>query len=378
MLKKTLRGPAGLLVLLVLLAIAALIATGPQLPDSGSNSATWLQPGPYSVASSEFTFVDSSRPTKANRGIPGKPERTLITTVWYPENAEGSLPLIIHSHGIVSERTELPYLMKALASRGYVVAAANFPLTSGATEGGANATDIFNQPADVSFLIDSVIALSGEAKPFAGNIDVQRIGLTGFSLGGLTTYLTTFHPRWREERLAAAVAIAGPSAGFAAEFFSTTSIPFLAISGTADALIEHRRNAADITERADNSVLISIEGGSHLGFTGIAEPMLRFMSNPDSLGCAAVMAVLDEDPNDIFSQLGSAEEGVDMTRDLPGICDYGYAETTHPGRQQMITQIAAVSFFESVFNASAVARKQALEQLKVGIARDFAEASFTD
>ena len=377
MLKKILMGLAGLMVLLVVLAVAATVATSPQQPDRDSSSANWLASGPYTVATQDYTFVDTSRPTDENRGVPGKDSRTFPTTIWYPENAEGALPLIIHSHGIVSERSELPYLVEALAARGYVVAAADFPLTSGSTAGGANGNDVVNQPADVSFLIDSVMALAGDEKPFAGTIDAQRIGLTGYSLGGLTTYLTTFHPRWRDTRIAAAVAIAGPAAGFTPQFFSSTDIPILAIAGTADALIEHRRNAADIPQRISNASLITIEGGSHLGFTGIAEPMLRFMSNPDTLGCAAVMAVLD-DPDDIFSQLGTAEEGVDLSADLPGICDYGYPETAHPGRQQMITEIAAVSFFESVFNTDATLRAEAHNQLSKNIARDFVEASFSD
>ena len=298
--------------------------------------------------------------------------------MWYPEDLDDSIPLIIHSHGIVSERTELAYLAEALASYGYVVVAANYPLTSGATEGGANGNDVINQPADISFLIDSVLALEGSDKPFAGELDVDRIGLTGFSLGGLTTYLTAFHPQLRDPRIAAAVAIAGPSAAFSPDFFATTDIPLLAIAGTADALIEHRRNAADIPARAADSRLITIEGGSHLGFTGIAEPTLRFMQNPDTLGCGAVMAVLDEDPTEVFTLLGGPAQGVDMNRDLPGICDYGYPETTHHGRQQMITQIATLSFIEWVFNDDALIQIAAEEQLRIHLAADFSEVSYTD
>ena len=45
---------------------------------------------------------------------------------------------------------------------------------------------------------------------------------------------------------------------------------------------------------------------------------------------------------------GDPAEGIDPARDLPGICDYGYGAALHPGRQQMITEIATLSFFESV------------------------------
>jgi len=377
MLKKVLKTVAAIAVLVVMLGLVAYIATGAQGPAADSPSAAWLEPGPYAVATQELLLVDSTRPTARNRDVPEKPDRRFPSTLWYPDDFNGPYPLIVHSHGIVSNRTELAYLAEALASRGYVVIATDYPLTNGATQGGANADDVVNQPADISFLIDSVIGLTGEDKPFAGTIDQSRIGLTGFSLGGLTTYLTTYHPRWRDPRIAAAVAIAGPSAIFAPQFFRTTNIPFLAIAGTSDALIEHRRHAADIPTRASNASLVTIEGGSHLGFVGIADPMFRFSDNPDSLGCAAVMAVLGDDPNATFLTLGSPEEGVDPQRDLPGICDYGYGETTHPGRQHMITQIAAVSFLESVFNPDARQREAAREQLQVALAADFEEASFT-
>ena len=82
-------------------------------------------------------------------------------------------------------------MAEAMASHGYIVAAADYPLTSGSTPGGANGDDVVNQPADVSFLIDSVLNLSADEKPFAGEVDGSRIGLSGYSLGGLTTYLTT-------------------------------------------------------------------------------------------------------------------------------------------------------------------------------------------
>ncbi len=377
MLKKIFMVLGGLLGLLIVSALVIYLATGPQRPNRNSDSAEWLRSGPYRVSSAEFVFVDSSRVTSENRGVPGKPERTFPTTVWFPEGIAEAIPLIIHSHGIVSSRLEMPYVMEALASRGYIVAATDYPLTSGSTEGGANGNDVINQPADITFLIDSLLTLDNDSKPFTSTIDDSRIGLTGYSLGGLTTYLTTYHPQWRDDRIAAAVAIAGPSAPFMPAYFESTDIPVLAISGTADALIEHRRNAADIPQRNANAALLTIEGGSHLGFVGLSEPMFRFMDNPDTLGCQAVMAVLGEDPNAVFVVMSATSPVIDMNRDLPGICDYGYGETTHPGRQQMITQIAVVSFFESVFSTDGDTRASAREQLTASLAADFDEATYT-
>ncbi|HIE92267.1 MAG TPA: hypothetical protein EYQ83_05160 [Acidobacteria bacterium] len=379
MIRKALKIAAGLLVSLVVLFVAGYIATNPEQPSADSGSARWLEPGPFDVGQKDFVFVDGTRPTDENRGFPGKPDRTFPTTIWYPENSDAAHPLIIHSHGIVSSRSEVPYLAEQLASYGYVVAAADYPLTSGSTPGGANARDVVNQAADVSFLIDSVLGLGHDARPFGGAIDTSRIGLTGYSLGGLTTSVTTYHPRWREPRIQAAVSIAGLDSAFTARFYETSDVPFLMIAGTADALVDYQSNAVIIPGRIANGSLLTIAGGAPLGFAGLAEPALRLMNNPDTLGCSAVLAVLDEGLDAVFNRIGSAEEGIVADPDAAGVCeDLPPPEAAHPGRQQMITQIGVLSFFESVFAEAASAREAAHQQLTVAIAADFAEASFTN
>ena len=64
--------------------------------------------GSTSVATTTMTFVDTSRSTPPWDGMPGKPSRTLVTTIWYPARASGSVaasgdgpyPLIVFAHGL--------------------------------------------------------------------------------------------------------------------------------------------------------------------------------------------------------------------------------------------------------------------------------------
>ena len=355
--------------------IVTYLATGPQAPAAGSVSAQWLQPGPYATATLDTVFIDQSRATPANRDYAGAAERTLATTLWYPTNAEGAHPLVIHSHGFTSTRTDLGYAAQLLASHGYVVAAPDYPLTFGGAPGGPNSVDVINQPADVTFLIDSIIALNGDAKPFAGSIDTARIGLMGYSLGGLTTEIATYHPTLRDTRIAAAVSIAGPTVGFTKAFFTTTDAPFLMIAGTLDHLINFDANAAPIPSLIDNGNLLAIEGGTHLGFGAIAEPTFRFMKHPDSLGCAAVLANLDTDPNETILLLGGAAEGIVPDPSAPGVCSITPDEQAlHPGEQQMITSVGVLAFFESVFGADSTSREAAERALIDGLDSDFAAA----
>ncbi len=370
-------GFVSLLVLLVTVGGVALVLTSPKRPAEGTASRAWLDERQFLVGQVDLILVDESRPTGENRGVPGKPERTFPLTVWYPRDVGGRLPLIIHSHGILSNRTELEFAAMHLAGLGYIVAAPDYPLTSGSTEGDANGMDVVNQPADISFLIDSLLEWPDDDRPFAAEPDPDRIGLSGYSLGGLTSYLATYHPRWRDPRVRATAAIAGPSAGFTTQFFSNSDAQLLSIAGTADALIEYAGNGATMLERAPHSSLLVIDGGSHLGFAGIADPVFRFMDNPDGIACYAVLGVLDDQPAVDYGLFGEMDDGVNTELASPEICgDMPPPEAIHPGRQIMITQIALSSFFESVFAEDPERRQQALEQLSVHLSADFAESSF--
>ncbi|MBL4580812.1 MAG: hypothetical protein JKY29_03255 [Gammaproteobacteria bacterium] len=378
MVRKIALGLTALLGLLLIGIAITYLATMPSSLPQDSSSEEWLQPGPFTVGFSDFVLVDESRETMSNGDAPMQPSRTFPTSVWYPENGEGNYPLVIHSHGFVSERTDLAYVAELLASHGYVVAAANYPLTAGGTPGGPNADDLVNQPTDISFLIDSLLQLSGGDKPFAGELDPSRIALMGYSLGGITTTLATYHPRLRDERVAAAISIAGPSAGLVSKFYQTTDVPFMMIAGTLDALIDFEYNAAIIPERVQNSVLIKIEGGSHLGFGSVSEPWLRLMNHPDSLGCTAVLSNLGSDPNAAFIPLGDESDGIVLDSNIPALCaKMPNEKALHPARQQMVTSIAALSFFELVFNKDPAKRQAAYEQLSSALPADMSEATFS-
>ncbi|MFT4889075.1 MAG: putative dienelactone hydrolase [Pseudohongiellaceae bacterium] len=379
MIKKISLGVLALIILSVIIVFIALLFTRPQLPAETSNSYAWLQPGPYTVVQSEFEFLDKSRSTNANRDFPGAAQRTLPTTIWFPEDFAGPYSLIIHSHGFLSSRREAVYLLEHLASYGYVVVAADFPLTSGSAPGGPNINDVSNQPEDVSFLIDSTLALTGTNKPYSGNIDTNRIGIMGVSLGGFSTSLTTYHPRLREPRVRAAISIAGPSANLTKRFYdqSQVGIPFLMIAGTSDRLIDYGSNASVIPDRVTNGALLTIEGGNHIGFVGISEPAFRFAHNADSLACWSVQSNVDQADSEVFTDLFSDEDGIVLDADAPQRCQQvSPPEAGHPGRQHMITQIGVLSFFESVLAASEERRLEAKELLQTHLAREFVEARF--
>jgi predicted dienelactone hydrolase len=348
------------LVLVILLTVGlgiAWIRSAPVALPEGSMSASRLAPGPYSVGTLELEWVDPSRPTAANGDYPGSPERSFDVTLWYPEGATGQHPLAIYSHGFVSSRYGGAYLAEHLASYGYVVVSANFPLTQMEAPGGPNFGDVVHQPADVSFLIDSVIALNDAERPFEGEVDPARIAVFGLSLGGATTTLVAFHPEWRDPRVVAAISIAGPADVFGKRFFEHASIPFLMIAGTADAIVDYERNALPIPDRTRDGGLVSIAGGTHVGFDQVATGVMRLFGNPDTVACRLAPENPEASPENPFTGLfGTAEQGLLDVGEYPPPCVATFERTLPAGRQQILTMLAVRAFFDAHLASDRAAR----------------------
>lgn len=377
MLKKIGIGIAAGVVSFGIVCLLAVAATEPEGPAADSTSAARLLAGPYSVQSADYTFVDTSRPMVPNGDFPGADARTLKTTIWFPSD-KGPHPLVIYSHGFMSFRTGGKYIAEHLASHGIIVASTDFPLTNYYAPGGPLVTDVVNQPADVSFLIDAVLALDESERPYGATPDPNRIGLMGLSLGGLTTTLSAFHAEMRDPRVRAAVSIAGPASFFTARFFQTTDIPFLMIAGTEDAMVPYAANAAMVPRVVENGALVTIEGGSHTGFAAFAEPFFRFYDHPDSLGCRALMGNLETEGEDpLFPDFGGEAMGVVIGEDPPTPCQNDFdTKAIHPGRQHMITTLAVWDFFDSVFNDDPKQRSDSRRHLVEDLKRDFPQVQF--
>lgn len=355
---KILRALLVLVLVAALVVVLVLVATGPEPLASGSESRARLAEGPWDVVRSEYVWVDPARPTAANGEHPGAPDRTFHVAVWSPDDAKGPHPLVVYSHGFMSNRHGGGYLAQHLASHGYVVVATDYPLTHFSAPGGPHAGDVVNQPGDVSFLIDRMLSLPARERDFAGGIDRDAIAVVGLSLGGLTSTLTAFHPRLADPRIRAAVSIAGPATMFGPDYFDFAEVPFLMIAGTHDAMIVYDEHAASIPEKITEGGLVTIEGASHAGFADLAGGAMRLLGNPDALGCRSLSGNLDVEGNaSPFSELGGPAEGMLDASDMTLPCSVEFEDAMHPGRQHMFTKLAVRAFLESHFADDADARQ---------------------
>lgn len=371
-----------LLYLLGLLLIAIGVLTLGKQPEpfpENSQSSQWLAPGVLTVASEKVSLVDSSRPTNANGDYAGANSRTLEGKLWYPKEDQGPYPLVVYSHGFTSTWKGGAYLGEHLASLGYVVIATSYPLSNYAAPGGPTPKDVVNQPGDVSFLIDSLIRRSEDEKDILfGKVDASRVGVTGISLGGLTTELVAFHPTKRDPRIGAALSIAGPTMLFTETFFTHASVPFLMLAGDIDALIPHATNALPVLDKVPAAQLVTLTGGSHTGFAGPAAP-LRWLSNPDAIGCFMVKRnVEDEPPRDEqwYNLFGTQEQGINYAaKDELCLVD-PLPKAMNVLRQQMITTIVVSSFFESIFANTKQRREKAAEFLSQTMTTELQDVSY--
>jgi predicted dienelactone hydrolase len=366
----------GLLALLALLALAPLVFWRAEPFPAGSESAARLQDGPLPVVEQLVEWRDERRDTPANRDFPGEPGRTLRGRLWYPLE-DGPYPLVVHSHGFTSSHRNGAYLARHLASHGYAVVAVDYPQTHMLAPGGPSVRDVVNQPGDVSFLLDPLLARSADpADPLAARFDPGRVAVMGISLGGLTSTLVGFHPQWSDPRVQAVISIAGPTAFFSEAFFAHRRLPFLMLAGDEDVIVPWEGNAAPVPQKVEGGQLITLRGASHSGFAG-GSSLLRWMRNPDALGCWSVQRNIDPGERAQWGDLlGSAEIGI--LRDAPPrLCERDpLPRTLNVLRQQMITTVAVRAFLDSVLSLSPGQRDSARRYLREVMPRELAEVDY--
>jgi dienelactone hydrolase len=139
---------------------------------------------------------------------------------------------------------------------GYVAAAPAFPHTNDENPPPYLIEDVVNQPADVSFVLDELLA-RGLGDACAG------IGVGGYSLGAETALAVGLHPRFADSRVRAVVALVG--ALFHPEFAADAlrPLPLLIVHGTEDRERRVRESLKVYEAAQEPKQLVTIEGAGH-------------------------------------------------------------------------------------------------------------------
>lgn len=219
---------------------------------------------PFGVSTSQITFVDPTRQTPAAGNLSAVAQRTVEVWLTLPDTDE-AVPLVVFSHGMSGHARKFEDLHRVWAEAGYAVAAPVFPLSNDGVEGSwGNIHDVPNQPGDVSFVLDELLALSAdESSEFAGRFDPDRLGASGLSAGGFTTYEIAVDAEWRDPRFVAAVVMSGPLNRIAELFDPADDFPVLIIHGDKDPLIGVEQAQIAYRSVSGPRYLIVLLGGGH-------------------------------------------------------------------------------------------------------------------
>jgi dienelactone hydrolase len=173
--------------------------------------------------------------------------RRLVTLIRYPRArpatagrrpARGPFPLVVFAPGFMQCAGPYAPLLRAWASAGYVVAAVDFPRTDCRTGAAAYEPDVANQPADMSYLITRLLALSGRDRGLlAGLLDPREVAAAGHSDGADTVAALAASACCADRRLTAAAVLAGAERTLMpGPYFGHRVPPMLLVQGSADTI----------------------------------------------------------------------------------------------------------------------------------------------
>jgi hypothetical protein len=302
----------------ITLAATALVAGGAR---GAGIPGTAAPPPSYAVGLRVVRLVDRSRTItlKGGRRVP----RTLVTYVRYPAagtptqtdvpNAApeaGPFPMIVFGHGFAVTPAIYAPLLQSWARAGFVVAAPVFPLGSADAPGGPNEDDVINQPADMSFVISSMLQLSAAgpgANPFAGLIDPASIAVAGHSDGAETALAVAYSRRYRDPRVRASVIMSGAMmSGIGGYSYPPGSPALLAVQGTADIFNEPRYTYTYFRLARRPKYLLRLLDAGHLPPYTRQQPQLSLVERVSTAFLRAYLSSPAIVPQPLSASLGSA------------------------------------------------------------------------
>ncbi|PER08730.1 alpha/beta hydrolase family protein [Bacillus cereus] len=168
--------------------------------------------GKYEVATATYTYVDKKRTEKfTDKGQ----NRFVNVEFWYPQNADGTYPLLVFSHGANGIKASNTSTYTELASHGYVVVSIDHPYESFYTRSENGTVAMINsdykreinnmnkgvysneklyeliqkwmklRTDDMNFVIDTILKKTkSDNNPIYQLINTEKIGVFGHSMGG--------------------------------------------------------------------------------------------------------------------------------------------------------------------------------------------------
>jgi predicted dienelactone hydrolase len=236
---------------------------------------------PYRVGTEQIKLIEPAGGARTNATTAsGRPVRALPTVIRYPalgaagagdhpgarpSTAGGPFPLIVFSEGYNVSAEVYSALLDAWARAGYVVADPTYPFNDPSTPGGPQESDIVNHPADLRFVISSLLAANQDpGSPLHRLMRTPAVAVIGHSDGGDVTLAVAANTCCRDRRVKAAVILSGAELGaFGGSYYGAGSVPLLVIQGTADTVNLPGCSAALYDQAPAPKYYIGLPGAQH-------------------------------------------------------------------------------------------------------------------
>jgi hypothetical protein len=199
--------------------------------------------GSFQVALRDMTFTEPGHTSASGESVG---PRTLLTEIRFPASlgsaghqpVRGPFPLLLFGPGF--QQCGGPYrdLLSSWATAGYVVVTVDFPRTDCTAAATADEADVVNQPADMSYVLTQLLALSGQpAGPLAGLVNREQVGASGQSDGGDTVAALAANTCCTDSRPRAVAVLSGAEwSPMPGRYFARSPVPMLFVQGSADVI----------------------------------------------------------------------------------------------------------------------------------------------
>lgn len=172
----------------------AVVESAQQGYDQRSLPQDLSVPGPYVFEKGVLALTRNAE-RQTSSGIESR--YSFTTETYIPQGLDEPAPVVIVSHGYSDTKENFGFVGRHLASHGFVVlipehvgSDLRFRLnyTEGRLHVGMNPTEYISRSQEISYLIDQLEMRASTSPTWATQVDLERIGVVGHSLGAATAY----------------------------------------------------------------------------------------------------------------------------------------------------------------------------------------------
>jgi len=233
-----------------------------------------------------LTVSDQSRFETLDFTVKDRGRQREIPIRVYLPSVKTPVPVVLFSHGLGGSRTECAYLGRHWASRGYVAVfldhrggrSSDEPAVQRMTpkKNVAVGESFLSRVKDIPAVLDQLEYWNtSDGHALKGMLDLNRVGMSGHSLGAATTQAVSgqvfSHGRfsYADSRITAAIAMSPSSPnrnGNTKEAFGSVKIPWMLMTGTKDGDLKSRL-AVFAALPPGGKYEVVLDGAEHGAFT---------------------------------------------------------------------------------------------------------------